>query len=667
MLLNWNGGSMDRDLRQGAVYQQMEAHFLAALAPAFGLISGAADLAPSPDGRAIAFTGSRMQRLEGVPETRICVAALPSGPIETITSGPHDDRMPRWSPDGTRLAFLSDRRQRGMHQLHLLARARLGEALTTPWIEGMAEYLAWSPDGATILVGVAGPGADIGDALGAGTTATRAEDLPSWMPAVDSGISENKWRRLWLYEPSTGRSRVLSAPDLNIWEAAWAGTGHIVAVASRAPGEGAWYTAQLVRIDVRSGHAEVVYRSPRQLGVPAASPSGDWVAIIQALCSDRGMVAGDLLLFARDGGAPRMVDTGGVDVTHLAWRDERHLFFAGLRGLQTVFGEVDMASAAARVLWSTDESAGEIFPHAAPLADGAFAVVLESYHRYPEFMVVRDGVPASVASFAHAGSEYLVRVGGTLEPARWTAPDGLQIEGLLARPAGPGPYPLVVNIHGGPVWSYRNCWAQYQELTRALVSRGYAVLHPNPRGSTGRGQAFAEEVYGDMGGADAEDILSGVEALVASGLADTRRLGTMGVSYGGFMTSLLITRTERFAAAISMSPVNEWRSMHYTTYFPDFDRLFLQDEPSHVGGQYEARSPLLFAGHVRTPTLHTTGALDEATPATQAVAFHHALLEHGVPSVLVVYPEEGHSVRRYPAIIDRCARVVAWLERFMPT
>jgi dipeptidyl aminopeptidase/acylaminoacyl peptidase len=153
---------------------------------------------------------------------------------------------------------------------------------------------------------------------------------------------------------------------------------------------------------------------------------------------------------------------------------------------------------------------------------------------------------------------------------------------------------------------------------------------------------------------------------VASGIADTRRVGTMGVSYGGFMTSWLITRTERFAAAVSMSPVNEWRSMHYTTYFPDFDRLFLQDEPSHVGGQYDARSPLLFAARVRTPTLHTTGALDEATPAAQALAFHHALLEHGVPSALAIYPEEGHSVRRYPAIIDRCARVVAWFERFMP-
>jgi dipeptidyl aminopeptidase/acylaminoacyl peptidase len=280
--------------------------------------------------------------------------------------------------------------------------------------------------------------------------------------------------------------------------------------------------------------------------------------------------------------------------------------------------------------------------------------------------MVRDGTPSSVASLAHAGSEYMLRVGGVMEEVSWTAPDGLRVEGLLARPATPGPYPLVIDVHGGPVWSYRNCWSLYQDLTRLLVSRGYAVLNPNPRGSMGRGQAFAEMVYGDMGGTDTDDYLSGIDALIERGIADPARIGTMGVSYGGFMSSWLITRTDRFAAAISMSPCNEWRSMHYTTYFPDFDRLFLQDEPLRVGGQYDARSPLLYAQRVHTPTLHTSGGLDEATPASQALMFHRALLEHGVESVLVIYPEEGHNVHRFPAIVDRAARVATWLERFMP-
>src|SRR5579871_848828 len=120
---------MERDLRQTPLYREIEAHFEAALAPGFGRISGATDLAPSPDGQTIAFTGRKMERLEGLPQTRICLVALPSGEVAEITAGPNDDVMPRWSPDGSRLAFLSDRTHKGQHQLYLLARGRLGEAL----------------------------------------------------------------------------------------------------------------------------------------------------------------------------------------------------------------------------------------------------------------------------------------------------------------------------------------------------------------------------------------------------------------------------------------------------------------------------------------------------------------------------------------------------------
>lgn len=656
---------MERDLRQTPLYHEIEAQFLAGMSPAFGRISDAADLAPSPDGLVLACTGSKMHRLEGVPETRICLVTLATGTLEEITSGPNDDLMPRFSPDGRFLAFLSDRKQQGLHQLYLLQRDRLGEAQATPWIEGTVEYLAWSPDGRSILLGVAGPGADIGDAHGAGTTPQRADNLPSWMPSVDSGATENKWRRLWRYDCVTGTSTLLSPAGLNVWEAAWAGNDRVQAIVSQAPSEGAWYTAQLVTLDVATGRETPVYASPRQIGVPAASPSGQYLAVVQAVCSDRGLVAGDLMLFDGKHATPRQIDTRGVDVTHLVWRDEAHLFFAGQRGLMTVYGDLDPASGVARELWSTAETSGSHAHEAAILPDGAFAMVLHSYTRYPEFLVVRDGVPALVLSLAHAGSDYQIQIGGSLEAVTWTAPDGLEIEGLLARPAGPGPFPLVVHVHGGPVWGYRNRWSLGESL-RPLVSRGYAVLHPNPRGSTGRGQPFAGAVYGEMGGADVDDLLSGVDALIDRGIADPARLGVMGTSYGGFMSSLLIGRTDRFGAAISMSPVNEWRSMHFTTYFPDFDVLFLQDDPYHTGGQYDTRSPLMYARNVHTPTLHMAGGRDEATPASQAIAFHHALLENGVESVLVLYPEEGHGVRRYPAIIDWCTRIVDWFERFIP-
>ena len=139
-------------------------------------------------------------------------------------------------------------------------------------------------------------------------------------------------------------------------------------------------------------------------------------------------------------------------------------------------------------------------------------------------------------------------MGGTAEPVRWQAPDGQEIEGLLCVPDGPGPHPLIVHVHGGPVWAYRDRWSMGYVYTPLLVSRGYAVLHPNPRGSGGRGQDFARAVLGDMGGADTYDYLSGIDAMVERGIADPARIGVTGGSYGGFMSAWLITQDQRFAA-----------------------------------------------------------------------------------------------------------------------
>ena len=657
---------MERDLRQTPLYREIEEHFQRAYGPAFGRISGAADPAPAPDGRRIAFTGSRLERLEGTPNTRVVVADVASGTFEEVTSGPNDDRLPQWSPDGAWLAFLSDRARKGHAQLYLLEGGLPGEPRATPAVEGTVEYCSWAPDGRAILFAVAGPGADLAGAQGSGTTEADEADLPAWMPHVESGVAENQWRRLWLYDVDAGTSRPLSRPGLNVWEAVWAGPDHIAAIISTAPDEDAWYTAPLALIDRQTGRERILYRSARQLGLPAASPSGRRIAVVQAVCSDRGVIAGDLLLLDPTGGAPTRAATANVDVSYLAWRDEERLFFAGLRGLESVYGEYDAATGAVAELWTTRESAGNRYPAAAPLGKRDFALVLESYARYPELAIVRDGAAQTAVSLAHAGGEYLQRVAGTLREVTWTAPDGLEIQGLLAVPEGPGPHPLILHVHGGPVWAYRNRWAMGYAITPLLVSRGYAVLHPNPRGSSGRGQAFAELVYGEMGGDETGDHLAGLDALVASGVADPRRLGVTGGSHGGFMASWIITQTDRFAAAVPMSPVTDFLSQHYTSNIGFFDRLFLQDEPSNPAGKYYSRSPVLHAHQVKTPTLQTTGGVDRCTPPTQAVEFHRALLEHGVESVLAIYPEEGHGVRHFPAVIDQCARIVAWFERFMP-
>jgi len=652
-----------RDLRGTELHSAVEEHFRRLHEPAFGLPSAAADPDARPDGAAIAFTGTVFTELAGHGTGRVCLAE--DGTVTILTEGPGEQRYPRFAPDGSLLAYLSDSGQAGDFQLRIRDLAA-GTDTATETVPGTIEYLQFAPGGRHILLGVAGHGADMSGGEGSGTTAREADGLPDWMPMADAGPTDDAWRSAWVVDVATGQARQVSAEGTNVWEAAWAGTAALLAVTSPDPGEGAWYTAKLYRIDLASGAAELLYTPEQQLGWPAVAPSGDRWAFVTATCSDRWVVAGDLHVASAASQDGVVVDTAGVDVTWLQWLDEQRLGYFGLRGLTTVAGVYDHATGKAQETWSATQTCGDRYPQGRFLADGSAAIVLHGYTRYPELAFVRDGGTATVASLRHPGADYLSSAAGTVEAVRWQAPDGQEIEGLLCLPDRPGPHPLIVHVHGGPVWAYRDRWSMGYVYTPLMVSRGYAVLHPNPRGSGGRGQDFARAVLGDMGGADTYDYLAGIDALVERGIADPARIGVTGGSYGGFMSAWLITQDQRFAAGVPMAPSTNWYSQHHTSNIPHFDALFLADDPRGRSGKFPDRSPLLFADQVTTPTLQTTGALDRCTPPGQAVEFHNALRERGVESALAIYPGEGHGVRDFPALIDQCTRIMGWFERFMP-
>jgi dipeptidyl aminopeptidase/acylaminoacyl peptidase len=659
---------MERDLRSTPLYQEIETQFRRALEPALGTISGATEPQVSPDGQMVAFTGTRLEKLEGIANTRVCTVPSEGGEVRTITGGPHNDRAPRWSPDGATLAFLSDRSEPGQSQLYLLEGKALGEARPAPPIEGTVEYIAWSPDGSSILLGVAGRGADLAGGQGSGVHRAADDDLPSWMPHVESGVAEHHWRRLCLYDVAANVARLLTRDGLNVWEAVWAGPHRIAAIVSTRPDEGAWYDASLALIEVPSGQEQVLYRPRWQLGIPATSTDGSQLAVIEALCSDRLLVAGIMTLIDPITGQRTTVDTHGVDVTYLVWRDSRRLVYGGIRGMESVVGEYDGTTGRTRELWTTRDGAGVYYPDPVPtislLPGDGFVLTVESYTRPPTVIAVRRGEAKTITCMAHQGTEFLQSLSCTAEEVSWTARDGLEIEGLLVRPNGPPPYPLVVHVHGGPVFAYRQSWT-YLRLARFLAARGYASLFPNPRGSSGRGQEFVQEVFGDMGGEDTHDILRGVDAMIERGVANPKRVGVTGGSYGGYMSSWIITQTTRFAAAVPVAPVTDWYSEHWLCNIPEFVSIFLQDQPYNPTGRYFERSPVMFAQSVTTPTLTIAGSLDRCTPPTQAAEFHHALHGHGVESELVIYPQEGHGVRRLPAQIDYTTRLVGWFLRHM--
>ncbi len=651
---------MQRDIRSTEEFQSVAAFYQAVFQPGGDHVYTARDLETDPDQRILYLTGLSFRgALEDGPTSGVYRLPLDgSGGLVPVAEG----RLPKPSPAGRHLAYVAA--QAAGDRL-VVTDMGGGPALPVSPVDGHIEALQWSPDGRHLLLVVAGLGADLSGHEGGFSTAAAAQDGPAWLPEIETGQEDCLWRRLWIWEAASGAARIVSAVGTNVWEASWCGNDRVAIIRSSAHSEGSWYRAELALLGL-DGAERVIYRPDDQIGLPAGSPDGRWIAFVEAFCSDRGVVCGTLKLVGLDD-TVQTVDTTGVEVTGLAWRDARRLHYAGHRAFETVTGDYDIATDRTTELWCTEQlTAGEWYPASLPLGEADCVVVAEAYGVPPCIdRIGREGT-ATLHDCASPGAAHLATVCGAIEPVRWLAPDGLEIHGWLVRPAGAtAPSPLMIDIHGGPVWANRNRWMGRLRATALLVQRGYAVLYPNPRGSSTRGQDFARRVEGDMGGADTLDFLAACDALIERGMADGSRIALTGTSYGGFMSAWLTTQDTRFAAAVPISPVSNWYSQHRTSQIPFFDEMFLKASASGPDNRFFHRSPAMFADRVKTPVLVMAGARDKNTPPGQALEFYSSVREHGGTAVLVVYPEDGHSLRGHPAFFDTAARILQWLARHL--
>jgi dipeptidyl aminopeptidase/acylaminoacyl peptidase len=266
-----------------------------------------------------------------------------------------------------------------------------------------------------------------------------------------------------------------------------------------------------------------------------------------------------------------------------------------------------------------------------------------------------------VWSTRHPGNDTVTMVHRLVE---WTSRDDVLLQGQLLLPVGTGPFPLYVDVHGGPVDVARATWLTRTRLLALLVAHGVAVFRPNPRGSMGRGEAFKDLVVGDLGGWDVDDVLCGVDAVVETYPIDTAQLAIGGASYGGYLTYVICTRDRRFAAAVAVAPVSDYLAAHYTCNIPEYLDTFLADSRDDPTGRYRSRSPIHDVAKVRTPMLTVVGMQDQCSPPSQGHMFHRGLvLRTQTPSRLVSYPLEGHGIRRPAASVDVHERVLDWLTR----
>ena len=224
---------------------------------------------------------------------------------------------------------------------------------------------------------------------------------------------------------------------------------------------------------------------------------------------------------------------------------------------------------------------------------------------------------------------------------------------------------MIVCAHGGPTWSWGAYFSDSEPNAVLLTSAGYACLLPNPRGSIGRGHAFAQSVIGDGGGVDFRDIMSGVDHCIAEGIADPERLGIAGLSYGGYLAGWAVGQTDRFGAAVAMSVVSDYVSFHLTSEVWWYDRAILKGEWNDPTSQYPERSPVTYAHRCTTPTLIIQGSEDRCTPPGQAEELFNAIAASGADVELVVYPREGHVPVEREHALDAIRRTQAWFDRYL--
>jgi dipeptidyl aminopeptidase/acylaminoacyl peptidase len=577
-----------------------------------------------------------------------------------LTPGTAMDALPRWSPDGSRLAFASDRDHAGLMSLYLMSEFLrsdgTGEASPIGDIAGSCEDIAWSADGQRLLVLAADPGSDRAGAL----TATRIESREAPPPDPKVTRPGQAWRRLYLVDVANGSTREVGPAGENIWEFDWDGRSAAVAVVSAEPSESSWYDATLVHIDLERRAVTARYQPALQLAGPKLSPDGRQVAFIEGVASDRATWPGGVPKRAELAAGPLTPAdvTTDFEVSWLCWKDAETLIYHSWQGLRSACGLLTL-DGGATTLCTGAHTVGcrGTAPFTFDAGRSVLASVREASNEPPEVALLRIGG-------LDCGWQVLTSFNPDLkdlalprwEERSWTAPDGTDVHGLLALPPGrePAGLPLIVIVHGGPVSAWTHQWTNFGHPL-LWTAEGYAVFMPNPRGSKGWGPAFAQAILGDMGGGELTDILSGVDSLVSDGIADTDRVGVLGASHGGFMTAWAITQTDRFAAAMPIACVSDWLSFHLTTNIGRFDELFVGADPYDAGGLYFQRSPVMHVRNVRTPTLIIHGALDLCTPIGQAEELYRGIADTGQAEVeLVVYPREGHG------LIERAHQLDFW-------
>lgn len=618
----------------------------------------------SPNGKLVAWVES-LTSPGGAPSANSAIyvaSADGTGAPRRITAGDgdiaHQEHDIAWSPDSSHLAFLSDAGQKGQLQLFVASVTGAAHAKKLTNFKGFLSDPGWSPDGQQI-------------ALLYTENATRAAG-PLVAETPDEGVVSETFleQRLTLIDPQTARTRQVSPKDMYVYEFDWApDSRRLVVTAAPGNGDDNWYIANFFALDPASNSMTPLLKKPgMQIAVPRWSPDGKTIAFIGGLMSDEGSVGGDVYAIPAPGGDPRDLTPGmNASASSITWSaDSAKILCAENKDGLAALGEIDAASGGEKTVhtFAGHVSAGGYGIAVSLSADGqTSAAVQQSFDTPPEVWAGKLGAWKQIT---HKNASLRPAWGKSVS-LHWKTDIGT-VQGWLTYPRDFDPakkYPLVVCVHGGPSAAVTPAWPSRWAYYKALPSQGYFLLQPNPRGSYGQGEAFTRANVKDFGGGDFRDIMAGVDEAIRSAPIDPNRLGITGWSYGGYMTMWAVTQTNRFAAAVSGAGLSDWLSYYgenkIDQWMLPFFGATVYDDPAI----YAKSAPMTFIKNVKTPTLMVVGDRDGECPPPQSYEFWHALKTLGVPTELVIYPNEGHAFANPAHSRDVIERAVAWFNRYL--
>jgi dipeptidyl aminopeptidase/acylaminoacyl peptidase len=635
------------------------------------------DVQISPDGSRIVYVRVSHDIMTDRARRNLWMVNADGTNNRPLRSEPRNFTSPRWSPDGTRLAYVSA--AEGSPQLYVRWVDSGQTALLTNLVEAPAA-IAWSPDGKSIaftqLVPVKKPPL---------ATPPEKPEGAQWAPPVkviDSvvyradgeGYLEAGFQHVFIVSAEGGTPRQLTEGDFND-EGPLSFTPDSKRVVFSANRGEDWElnpqdsnvflvdtaTLALTQLTTRNGPDNS----------PVVSPDGRRIAYLGYDDRLQGYQVTHLYVMDIDGKNGRAVTAGfDRDVADPRWSgDSRNVLFSfderGVRKLGSVSLDGKVRTLA--------EGLGGM-DLGRPYTSGGFSVARNGRVAFPHNTPSR---PADVATSSGSGPLRVLttlnddllgnKTLGAVKELTWkSSKDQREIQGWVITPPdfdASRKYPLILEIHGGPFAAYGPNYTTEMQL---FAASGYIVLYANPRGSTSYGESFGNLIHHAYPGDDYDDLMSGVDAVIAQGNVDTENLFVTGGSGGGVLTAWIVGKTDRFRAAVVAKPVINWSSFVLTSDFNNFFyRYWFGAQPWEKPEEYWRRSPLSLVGNVKTPTMLLTGESDYRTPIAESEQYYQALKLRKVDTIMVRIPEASHGMTSRPSnLIAKVDNILAWFEKY---